>query len=247
MESQENPQAPAPTSRFVVSIPMAILVAAAMVSGSVLYVGSGGQAAGLLPSAQQPADQQPDAAAPTIKDPSSLFTADDPMIGNPKAKVTIVEFGDFQCPFCRQFWNDTYGQLKKDYIDTGKVRFVTRAFPLSFHPAARPAALASLCAQEQGKFWEFRDKVFGEQEKQGQQTITFGIPEIKSWVSTIGMNNQQFNSCLDSQKYASKVDADTAAGTTAGVSGTPSFFINGQQIVGAQPYSSFKQIIDKLL
>lgn len=248
MEPETNPIPSEKKQSFVVSIPMAILVAAAMISGSVLYVGSGGSATALLPSALQPTAQAPSGDAPVrVKDPSTLFSADDPMIGNSKAKVTIVEFGDFQCPYCRRFWKDTYGQLKKEYIDTGKVRFITRAFPLSFHPAARPAALASLCAKDQGKFWEFRDKMFGEQEKQGQNTITFGIPELKTWASAIGLNSQQFNSCLDAQTYASKVDADSAAGSAAGVSGTPSFFINGQQVVGAQPFDAFKKVIDGLL
>jgi len=248
MESETHSIQSEPKKSFIVSVPMAILVAAAMVSGSVLYVGSGGNGAALLPSALQPTAQAPSGDAPVVvKDPSTLFTADDPMIGNAKAEVTIVEFSDFQCPFCRAFWNDTYGQIKKQYIDTGKVRMVTRAFPLSFHPAARPAALASLCAKEQGKFWEYRDKMFDEQQKQGQQTVTFGVAELKTWAAAIGMNAQQFNSCLDSQKYAARVDADTAAGTAAGVSGTPTFYINGQQIVGAQPFSAFKAIIDGLL
>ncbi len=248
MEPEMNSVSTEPTKGFMVSIPMAILVAAAMVSGSVLYVGSGGNTAALFPSALQPTAEAPSGDAPVVvKDPSTLFSADDPMVGNSKAKVTIVEFGDFQCPYCRRFWKDTYGQLKKTYIDTGKVRFITRAFPLSFHPAAKPAALASLCAKEQGKFWEYRDKMFGEQEKQGQNTITFGVPELKTWAAAIGLNAQQFNSCLDTQKYTGKVDADTAAGSAAGVSGTPSFFINGQQVVGAQPFDAFKKIIDGLL
>ena len=248
MEPQEQPVTAVPKSNFVVSIPMAIMVAAAMVSGSVLYVGSGGSATALLPSALQPTAQQPGDDAPVqIEDPTTLFASDDPMLGNPNAKVTIVEFSDFQCPFCRRFWKDTYGQLKKEYIDTGKVRLVTRNYPLTFHEAARPAAIASLCAKEQGKFWEYRDKMFGEQEKQGQGTVAFGATELKSWAAAIGMNSQQFNACLDTQKYAAKVDADTAAGAAAGVSGTPSFYINGQQVVGAQPFSTFKKIIDGLL
>ncbi|MEK9208455.1 MAG: thioredoxin domain-containing protein, partial [Patescibacteria group bacterium] len=137
MEPEMNSVSTEPTKGFMVSIPMAILVAAAMVSGSVLYVGSGGNTAALFPSALQPTAEAPSGDAPVVvKDPSTLFSADDPMVGNSKAKVTIVEFGDFQCPYCRRFWKDTYGQLKKTYIDTGKVRFITRAFPLSFHPAA---------------------------------------------------------------------------------------------------------------
>jgi len=219
----------------------------------VLYAGSGGLSASLPAAVQDP--QQPD-VQPTpvvIKDPSTLFTTEDPSIGNAKAKVTIVEFSDFQCPYCRKFWLDTYGQLKKQYIDSGKVRFISRAFPFSFHPSARPAAIASLCAQEQGKFWEFRDKMFSEQMKKEADpsavavTITFGVADIKAWAASSGLNTQQFNSCLDTEKYGARVDADTAAGSSFGVDGTPSFFINGTQVVGAQPFSEFKKVIDDLL
>lgn len=228
------------------SIPLAILVAAAMVSGSILYIGSGS-----LPSAQiGDSVAQEDQAAPTpvvVKNPNDLFSKADAVIGSDKAKVTIVEFSDFQCPFCRVFFNDTYGQIKKEYIDTGKVRLVFRHYPLPFHDAARPSALAAACAQEQGKFWQMHDKMFAEQAKKGTGTVAYGVPELKAWAAQVGVNTSQFNSCLDSEKYASRVDTDTADGSKYGVSGTPSFFINGELLVGAQPFAQFKAAIDAAL
>lgn len=235
----ETPQTPS-----WLTIPVAILLAAVIVSASILYVGNGspaliGGTVGNNPTAT--------AKPVAIKDPSTLFGPTDPVLGKSDAKVTIVEFSDFQCPYCRAFFEDTYGQIKKQYVDTGKVRIIYRDYPLSFHPAAKPAALAANCANEQGKFWEYHDKMFTEQGKQGTGTISFGANELKAWASQIGMNMSQFNSCLDSAKYAAAVDEDTKAGSAAGVTGTPSFFIDGELIVGAQPFATFKATIDKAL
>ncbi len=170
---------------------------------------------------------------------------DDPTLGNKDAKVTIIEFSDFQCPFCGRFYTQTELQLKKDYVDTGKVLFVYRDFPLSsIHPNAQKAAEASECADEQGKFWEYHDLLFT---KQDPWADTDGITAFKQYAKDLGLNTGQFNSCLDTGKYASEVDKDFQDGSNAGVSGTPSFFINGQQVVGAQPYSVFKQMIDSEL
>lgn len=241
MEPTEQIPTEARESRFVVSVPVAVLIAAAMVSGSILYVG-GGQDAALLPSAKK-ATPSPERSV----DPKALLGTDDPVIGKSNAPVTIVEFSDFQCPFCRSFFQDTYGKIKQNYIDTGKVKLVFRDYPLPFHDAARPAALAAQCAHEQGKFWQYHDTLFQEQAKKGQGTVAFGAPELKSWAAQIGLNTAAFNRCLDGETYASRVTEDMDAGSTVGVSGTPSFFINGTLIVGAQPYSAFKEAIDAAL
>jgi len=243
MEPQEqlSPKV-AKVHAFVTSIPLAILVAAAMISGSVLYVGSGG-----LPSANigDAIAQVPQEDAPVaIEDPSVLFSNDDAVLGNKDAKVTIVEFSDFQCPFCRSFFEGAYPDIKKNYIDTGKARLVFRHYPLPFHDAARPSALAAECAKEQGKFWQMHDKMFTEQAKKGTGTVAFGVAELKTWAAQIGVNAGQFNSCLDSEKYASKIDASIEDGSKYGVNGTPSFFINGKLLVGAQPFAQFKALID---
>jgi len=112
---------------------------------------------------------------------------DDPALGNKKAPVTVIEFSDFECPFCRSFWRDTLSLIKSTYIDTGKVRFVYRDFPLSFHPGAQVAAEAAECAEDQGKYWEMHDKIFQEQDKQGQGTIQFSKTDVVKWAGQVGL------------------------------------------------------------
>ena len=222
-------------SKFI--LPGAILLSALLISGSIVFYGlnAGGNIGG-------------SAGTTDIKGGKvNVSVDDDPMLGNPKAKVTLVEFSDFQCPFCRRFWKDTLPQIKKEYIDTGKVKFVYRDYPLSFHPGAQPAAESAQCAKDQNKFWEMHDKIFSEQEKQGQGTIQFSIGDIKNWASQIGLNMSAFNQCLDSGKYKSEIEKDVADGSAYGVSGTPTLYINGNPIVGAQPFSAFKAIIDSEL
>jgi protein-disulfide isomerase len=215
-----------------------------MVSGSILLAGNGFSLSSLK-AAQAPAAG--DSPAPAIADPSTLFGPADPVLGSANAPVTIVEFSDFECPYCRAFFTDTYSQLKKNYIDTGKVRLIFRDYPLPFHESAKPGALAAQCAHDQGKFWEYHDKIFIELEKKGQGTVPFSTADLKAWAAQIGLNTQQFNQCLDSQKHAADVQMDIQAGTKAGVSGTPSFFINGKLLVGAQPFSEFQTAINAAL
>lgn len=169
------------------------------------------------------------------------------LLGESNAKVTIVEFSDFQCPFCRRFFIDTFPQIKSEYIDSGKVKLSYRHFPLSFHPAAQKSAEAAECANDQGKFWEFHDLIYEKQEAQGQGTIQYTTDDIKTWASELGIDTAVFNDCLDSGKYASKVSEDANAGAKAGVDGTPGFFVNGKRIIGAQPFSVFKAAIDEEL
>jgi protein-disulfide isomerase len=163
--------------------------------------------------------------------------ADDHAKGVKTAKVTIVEYSDFQCPYCGRA-EPTVEQILTTY---GKdVYFVYRHFPLSFHPNARPAALASECAAEQGKFWEFHDLAYANQDKLGAQ-------QYIDWATQLKLDVDKFKTCVDSQKYAQRVDEDFTQGQTDGVTGTPAFFINGQLIAGAYPFDSFKQIIDAKL
>ncbi len=163
---------------------------------------------------------------------------DDPVKGNENAKVTIIEFSEFQCPFCGRFARDTLPQIKTDYIDTGKVKFVYRDFVV--HSTSRNAQIAAECAEEQGKFWEYHDLLY-------QNQGALDDESLKGYASELGLNTATFNSCLDSEKYGSEVDKDTSDGRTAGVRGTPTFFINGKKFVGAQPYEAFKQEIEAAL
>lgn len=184
----------------------------------------------------------PTAAAnpePTAPVQLAEVTQDDHVRGKFDAPITVVEFSDFQCPYCARF-HPTMQRVMADYGD--KVRWVYKHFPLDFHPNARPAALAAECVAEQKpeKFWEFTDKAF---ENQQLLSADFYATTAKS----LGINEKKFKTCVDEQKYASRVDSDTSEGTAAGVNGTPTSFINGVPISGAQPYETVKAKIDALL
>jgi len=164
--------------------------------------------------------------------------------------VTIIEFSDFQCPFCLRFWNETLPQIKQEY--EGKVRFVYRDFPLtSIHEWAQKAAEAAECADDQNKFWEYHDLIFANQSALNQQLDTEGLSAVLTtfggYASDLGLDTAAFNDCLDSGKYTSEVQKDVQDGQSYGVTGTPAFFINGQLVSGAQPFASFKTVIDAAL
>ncbi len=220
------------------ALPISIIIAALLISGSLFYAKTSPQNAGQ--SGQAVIGDQ-------LAKVEMKINADDHILGSKNAKVTIIEYSDFQCPFCRRFWKESLPQLKKEYIDTGKAVFVYRHYPLDFHPGAFPAAKASECAAELGKFWELHDKIFQEQDKLGQGTVQFTAADIKNWAGQIGLEAGNFNRCLDSAKYDKRVSGDLESGAAAGVSGTPTVFISGQRIVGAQPYANFKAVIDSLL
>ncbi|HXK36296.1 MAG TPA: DsbA family protein [Candidatus Paceibacterota bacterium] len=228
------------------SVPVAILIGALLIAGSVLYIGSDDTTATI-------SDQTGDPSPTPIEDYESLVSDTDPVLGNADAPVTIVEFSDFQCPYCRSFWLSTFSQLKADYIDTGKVKLVFRDVPLSFHDAAGPSAIGGQCALEQGKFWEYHDELFAQQMQleadptQVASTVTYGITEIKAWARLAGVNGTAFDACLDAETYTDRIQEDISAATEVGVDGTPSFFINGEPLVGAQPYVVFQAAIDRAL
>lgn len=226
-------------------LPISIIFAALIISGAVFYTRSGSSKT----AANIGAAVAPDltGGTPQITGPVNVSADDDAYIGKEKAPVTIIEFSDFECPFCRRFWKETLPEIKQSYIDTGKARFVYRDFPLPFHPGAMPAAEGAKCAREQGKFWEMHDAIFGEQEKQGSGTIQFTADDVKQWAGKIGLNTAKFNQCLDSGKYKQEVEKDIADGSSSGVNGTPATFINGRLISGAQPFAAFKSIIDEEL
>jgi len=162
-------------------------------------------------------------------------------IGDPNAPITIIEFSDLQCPFCYNFYENTIKDLKINYIDTGKVYYVYKHFPLSFHPAASIASEAVECANEQDVWYEYHIKVFDAQDGD------FNEFDLKRWAIGIVPDSAAFGTCLDSGKYADKVNADMIEGQSVGVSGTPATFVNGIMIPGAQPYPAFKELIDSEL
>jgi len=169
---------------------------------------------------------------------------DSPVLGNKSAKVVIVEFTDYECPFCGRHFSETFSQIKKDYIDTGKVLYVLKDFPLiSIHSEAQKAAEAAHCVRDQLKdtgYWKMHDKLF-----ENQQSLS--VENEKKWARELGVQGATFDSCLDSGKHAKTVTDSTKYGESLGVSGTPNSFINGLGLSGAYPYSDFKNIIDSEL
>lgn len=164
---------------------------------------------------------------------------DDPSFGPQDAKVVIVEFSDFQCPFCAKV-APTVKRIKESYGD--KVLFVFRDFPIaSIHPLAEKAAQSAQCAHDQGMFWEFHDLLF-----EGQKEWSSGgsVDSFKAITRELGLDSTTFNECLDSGKYEGEVKKDLQEGQHFGVTGTPTFFINGQKLVGARSYEEFTNIID---
>jgi len=169
-------------------------------------------------------------------------------IGRDDAPVTIVEFSDYQCPFCQKFHKEAFAQIKKDYIDTGKVRFVSRDLPLEFHPFSHPAATAARCAGEQGKFWEMRDVLINHASDLKDESIL-------GYAGALNLNVATMTSCMKADKFKDALAADSAEAAKLSISGTPSFVIarsnteelDGNRVVGALPYATFQGMLDEML
>jgi protein-disulfide isomerase len=168
---------------------------------------------------------------------------DDVQIGPKDAKVKLIEFSDFQCPYCRAFQVNTIQRILKEY--EGKILFVFKNLPLTdIHPQAENAALAAQCANEQGKFEAYAGKLFDEQNDWGK---TDGTQKFKTYAAQLGLKTTDFNKCLDDKKYQDKIDRDKQEADKFGISGTPSVFINGQFKGGAVAYEDIKKVIDEEL
>ena len=164
-------------------------------------------------------------------------SADDPVRGNTSAPVTIVEFSDYQCPFCARV-NPTLERIRQTYGD--RVKIVFKDFPLPNHPQAPKASEAARCAGEQGKYWEMHDAMFANQR-------ALEVPALKQTARAIGLDGASFDQCLDSGKWAAAVQAGMAQGEQMGVNSTPTLYVNGRAVIGAMPFENFKSIIDEEL
>ena len=189
-----------------------------------------------------PTPTAPTPTEPPVEQRISVSIDDDHVKGDEDAPVTIIEFSDYECPFCGRFYTQTLPQIESEYIDTGKVKLVFRDFPLGFHPSAQPAAEAAQCAGDQGMYYEMHDKIFDNQDLLGQNLYS-------TWAEELGLDVDEFDECVSSGKYTSEVQKDMADGSSAGVTGTPSFFIGNDddgyvQIGGAQPFTVFQQVIE---
>lgn len=164
---------------------------------------------------------------------------DDPALGPKDAPVTIVEFSDYQCPYCQRWYQQVLTRLLAEY--PGQIRFVYRDFPLTqIHPGAQPAAEAAECADDQGKYWDYHNALFS-------GNYAFDRAGFLQIAADIGLDAAEFTACIDSGKHASEVLGDLQDGVSIGVQSTPTFYINGFKVEGALPYESFKNLIDQIL
>lgn len=167
----------------------------------------------------------------------NISLKDTPIRGAKNASVTVVEFSDFECPFCSRI-QPVMKQLRSNYKD--RVNFAFKHFPLPFHRRAKKVHLAALCAGEQGRFWEFRDMIFDHPGK-------IDPADLNGYAERLGLNMPDFEKCVSDERYASKIESDFQEGVEIGVQGTPSFFVNGRPLSGAQSYSTFSTVIDEEL
>ncbi len=204
--------------------------------------------------AKAPATQPTQAPTqPTAPQKFQVSLDDDPVKGNPNAPVTVVEFSDFQCPFCSRFFTQTLPALQENYIDTGKIKLVYKDLPLdNLHPNARPAHIAAECADEQGKFWEYHDILF-ENQAEWNRLSSIGLSsQLNQYAADLGLQSASFEVCLNSPDIADEVNGDYLEAVSYGATGTPTFFIGNEKdgfikLVGAQPYAVFQRAIDNQL
>lgn len=181
------------------------------------------------------------AALYSVPKPYTVKSLDtDNIFGSENATVTIVEFSDFQCPYCGNFYRTTEQQIKQEYIETGQVKIIYKHFPLAIHNNAQKAAEAAECAKDIGGdevFWQMHDKLF-------ENNQFLSTDKLKIYSAQLNINSSDFNSCLDTGAMADRVSSDMQEGKSLGVTGTPAFFVNGKSIEGAQPFDVFKKAID---
>lgn len=243
------------------SISKAIIIGALIIAASNL-VGSGvikpKSATTALAPQPSPAAQavQGAQAAPTTPPKATTTLGHFPVKGNNNAKVAIIEFADFRCPFCERYFTSTLPQVMKDYVDTGKAKLSFRHYEF-LGQASTTAGNAAECANEQGKFWEYHDWLYKNQPPE-TDTSLYTSDKLSSAAESVGINKGQFKACLDANKFDKNVSQDLTDGQAAGINGTPSFVIgkldasgtkvvDGTLLVGAQPYNAFQAVIDPLL
>ena len=239
-----HPPVSSPTGGFdktKLILPVSILMAAVLISGSILYARyNAGQNAVVPGSGVQ---------KPIGKVDIDLTNA--MTLGDAKAPVTIVEYGDYQCPFCERYFTQNQSMFISQYVNTGKARFVWKDYAFLGQESTW-AAEAARCANDQGKFWAYHDYLYSHQG--AENSGAFSKTNLKKFAVALGLNAPQFNTCLDTDKYTALIQQETQTASAIGVNGTPATFINGQLVtdsngnsVGAAPFSTFQAVIDDIL
>jgi len=239
-------------------LPISILVAAILIAGAivfaVLYRGGAPLGGGSAVNANQPAAGN--GATADVSSTASLASLmalepRDAILGNASASVTLIEYGDYQCPFCGEFFSETQAQIVANYVNTGKVRMIFRNFAF-LGPESDATANAALCAEDQNQFWPYHDALYsakvGDDEGGGSENDGFfTTAELLSLGQKLNLNMAAFTSCVNGNAHANEADQARVAASAAGVNSTPTFLLNGKEISGAQPYSVFQSAIDSAL
>jgi len=222
-------------------LPASVVVAGLMISASIIY---------LVGSKNAPARVEAPAGGGQLAavggGPTEIGERD-AVLGDPGAPVTVIEYGDFQCPFCARFHSQVGERLREEYIAEGKVKMVFRNFQF-LGPESTAAAEAAECAKDQGKFWAFHDAIYDEETRDGREhNGNLNRDFFVRTAQALDLNAGDFSSCIDSGKYAAQVAADTEAASAVGVNSTPTTYINGRLVRGAVPYEQFKAVIEEEL
>lgn len=231
MEPQQDQNNNPQSLKNSLSIPISIVVAGFLIAAAVWFRGTGNI----------------DTSAQVGGKPIKVELGNLPVLGNEDAKITIIEFADFQCPYCEAFFTLVEPRLRDEYVKNGQAKVQWRDFAF-LGPESVWAAEAARCANDQGKFWQYHDLLLNRQK--GENQGAFSKENLKKFASELGLNSTDFDSCLDTGKYTKAVTDDTEYGRSLGVSGTPATFINGEMVVGVDrnnPFSQFKVVIDKYL
>jgi protein-disulfide isomerase len=230
-------------------LPVSILIAAVLISGSILYAATRPGGLGAPSGGTAGTGNAAPSDVPTAADTSKVLQIGDRdvILGDPNAPVTFIEYGDFQCPFCGRFFTDVQPKIESDYVKTGKVKMVYR--DLAFlGPESVSSAQAAECAKDQGKFWAYHDALFTTEVKDGQENSGNLTRDVFVKLATdLGMDVAKFTQCFDSQQYADVITQVTNDAHAAGVNATPTSFVNGKILQGALPYDQFKAAIDAAL
>ena len=226
-------------------VPVSIVVAGVIIAVAIFTISQKSGPVSLTPSSSPEQANLSPGADQFKKVTEKIDVSQDPVLGTPEAKLLMIEFSDFQCPFCQRHALNAFPEIKKQYIDTGKVKLVFKNLPLPadsppYHKNAQLAAEAGECAFEQNKFWEYKDKLFQDQQKLGKDDLKLSAKEL-------GLDSQKFDDCLDSRKYEQEVKEDLAEAQKLGIGGTPSFVIGDILVDGAYPFSTFEKIIEEKL
>lgn len=227
-------------------LPASILIAAVMISGSIIYLVKSGTAGKAFVVADNNGQGAGAAAVAPSGDVTKLGERD-VIMGEPNAPVTVVEYADFQCPFCGRFFSDAGAQIRNQYVKTGKVKMVYRDFAF-LGPESVASAEAAECAKDQGKFWSYHDALYIAEIADGKEgNGNLNKTLFMKLAKDVGLDTDKFGACVDSNKYASVVSKSVSDAQAFGVNSTPSIFVGSQNILGAQPFSVFQTAIDKLL